>query len=286
MSVAQVPGSTCSTHALARSIKTLGLAVAMMLPLGCHRPTGDPELTGTRVLFIGNSLTAANDLPRMLTAVAAAGGFTVSTSQVVFNDFSLTDHLLRGTAAAAIQSREWDYVVLQQGPSGQPASRVQLVDAARQFGGVITGRGAVPALYMVWPDASRRTAFDSVSASYTEAAEAAEALLFPGADAWVKAWERKASLPLYGSDAFHPSQLGSYLIALTIYAVLCDQSPTTLPVRPNGIGGSLIGSTSDADLRLLQEAAAEATTGLQRKGTCMPTTDVSVNTGGGAAFGS
>jgi hypothetical protein len=267
-----------------RSIQPLGLAVAMLLPLGCHRPTGDPELTGTRVLFIGNSLTGANDLPRMLTAVAAAGGFTVSTAQVVFNDYSLSDHILRGTATAAIHGREWDYVVLQQGPSGQPASRVQLVDAARQFGSVITERGATPALYMVWPDASRRTAFDSVSASYTEAAEVAEGLLFPGADAWVKAWERSASLPLYSSDAFHPSPLGSYLVALTIYAVLCDQSPTMLPVRPNGIGGSLIGSTSDADLRVLQEAAAEVTAGLHRKGTCIRAAAVSAKTSPGAAL--
>ncbi len=234
----------------------------------CHRPTGDPELTGTRVLFVGNSLTARNDLPRMLTAVAAAGGFTVSTGQVVFDDHSLTDHLLRGTAAAAIRDRDWEYVVLQQGPSGQPASRVQLVDATRQFGALIEAEGARPALYMVWPDVSRRTAFDTVSASYTEAADAVAGLLFPGADAWVNAWERNASFRLYSADGFHPSPLGSYLVALTIYAVLCNQSPTALPLRPNGIGGSVLGSASDADLRLLQEAAAAVTAALPRKGTC------------------
>ena len=70
---------------------------------------------------------------------------------------------------------------------------------------------------MVWPDASRMTAFDSVSASYTAAAEAVGGLLFPAGDAWVRAWEKDATLPLYSNDNFHPSTLGSYLAALTIY---------------------------------------------------------------------
>jgi hypothetical protein len=121
---------------------------------------------------------------------------------------------------------------------------------------------------MVWPDFTRRSAFDSVSASYTAAADAVEGLLFPAGDAWVRAWERKPGLALYGGDGFHPSPLGSYLAALTIYAVLCDRSPATLPVRPSGLNGVLVRSVSDADLRIVQEAAAEATAPLTRTGEC------------------
>ena len=244
------------------------LAAVALLVAGCRGSTG-PTGAGTRVLFIGNSLTSVNDLPRMLTAVAAAGGFAVSTGKVVFNDVSLRDHLLDGDAIDAIRDGDWDYVVLQQGPSGRPESRVELIESTRQFATEIAAAGGRPGLYMVWPDASRLTAFDSVSRSYTDAADAVEGLLFPAGDAWVTAWERKPSLRLYGSDGFHPSALGSYLAALTIFAVLCDRSPTTLPLEPIGSNALLLRGASDEDLRIVIDAAAEATAGLTRRGQCL-----------------
>lgn len=254
-----------------RSRRLTLLAATLLLwgIAGCRGSTGATNSGGTRVLFVGNSLTSVNDLPQMVAAVAAAGGFDVSTGKVVFNDFSLSDHLFRGDAVAEIRAADWDYIVLQQGPSGRPDSRIQLLDATQQFATVIAAEGARPALYMVWPDASRPPAFDSVSASYTQAAEAVDGLLFPAGDAWVRAWARKPGLRLYAADGLHPSPLGSYLAALAIYAVLCDRSTTILPARPVGINAILLRGTSDADLRLLHEAAAEVTGGLARKGQCV-----------------
>ena len=254
------------------------LAVSLLvLPwvVGCRSASGPSTATGARVLFIGNSLTSVNDLPRMFASVAEAGGFDVATGEVVFNDVSLSDHLLAGDAAAEIRRGNWDYVVLQQGPSGRPESRVELIASTQQFATIITAEGAQPALYMVWPDVTRPTAFDSVSRSYTDAANAVEGLLFPAGDAWIDAWERKPSLALYGHDGFHPSALGSYLAALTIYAVLCDRSPALLPVQPTGINAVLLRGESTADIRILQDAAGAVTAGLPRKGRCVraePTT--------------
>jgi hypothetical protein len=220
------------------------------------------------VLFVGNSLTDVNDLPRIFEGIAAAGGFEVTTGQVAFANASLSDHILDGTATEEIRGGDWDYVVMQQGPSGRPDSRVELIESTRDFASVIVAEGGRPGLYMVWPDFTRRTGFDSVSASYTAAADAVDGLLFPAADAWVAAWRRKPTIALYGGDGFHPSPLGSYLAALTIYAVLCDRSPDALPVRPSGINGVLLRSVSDADLRIVLDAATEATATLTRTGQC------------------
>jgi hypothetical protein len=278
----QMSVGTMPHHTIMRSIELLGTVVApavrravglvllVLAVLGCSEdaPTANREFPGTSVLFIGNSLTSANSLALMVRSIAAAGGFEISGGQVVFGNHSLLDHLARGDAAAAIEDVNWDYVVLQQGPSGQLDSRAELIFSAQEFDELIGEAGATPALYMVWPDASRMTAFDSVSTSYTAAADAIGGLLFPAGDAWVRAWEKDATLPLYGSDNFHPSSLGSYLAALTIYAVLCDQDPRTLPLRPSGISGTTFNAASDAQLRLLQEAAAEVTAGLTRKGSC------------------
>jgi len=246
------------------------LCLALVVALGGCRGSTGPSAGGLRVLFVGNSLTSVNDLPRMFAAVAASGGFRVSTGRIVFDDVSLSDHLLRGDAVDAIQEGDWDYVVMQQGPSGRPDSRTQLIEATRQFATVIRAAGATPVLYMVWPDASRPTAFDSVSASYTAAADDVDALLAPAGDAWIAAWERKATLPLYGNDGFHPGSLGSYLAALSLYGVLCDRSPASLDTRPVGVNAVRLRGVSDADLRIAQEAAAEVTSVLARKGLCDP----------------
>src|SRR5688500_18288403 len=219
--------------------RTVGLMLMILAVLGCgdEGPTLTGQFPGTKVLFIGNSLTEANSLALMVRSIAAAGGHEISGGQVAFSNHSLLDHLERGNAAAAIEDLDWDYVVLQQGPSGQPDSRVELIESAQSFAELIAEVGGTPALYMVWPDASRLTAFDSVSESYTAAADAVGGLLFPAGDAWKRAWELDPTLPLYGSDNFHPSSLGSYLAALTIYSVLCNQDPRTLPLRPAGISG-------------------------------------------------
>jgi hypothetical protein len=251
---------------------TVGITgIAMLGTAGCrHAATEQFTGRGTRVLFIGNSLTSANDLPLMLAAIAAAGGHEISTDRVVADNASLADHLSRGMAAEAITRTRWDYVVLQQGPSGQIASRIELVASTERFAPIVASANGRPVLYMVWPDASRRTAFDSVSASYAAAADAVDGLLAPAGDAWQRAWQEKPSLALYGPDAFHPSQLGTYLAALAMYAVLCDRAPTSLPLRPAGIEGSLWQAASDDDLRILQRAAEAASAPLARKGQCAP----------------
>jgi hypothetical protein len=244
--------------------------VVFLAMTACHSSTGTTPAGATRVLFIGNSLTSVNDLPHMFASVAAAGGFDVTTRAVTVDNANLDDHFFLGEAPAEIRDGDWDYVVMQQGPSGRPDSRIQLVSATRRFATLIEAEGGTPALYMVWPDGSRRTAFDSVSASYTAAADAVSGLLFPAGDAWVRAWEERPSLRFYGGDDFHPSSLGSYLAALTIYAVLCDRSPAALPLRPVGINAILLRGTPDADVRLMHEAAADVTADLPRKGQCAP----------------
>ena len=90
--------------------------------------------------------------------------------------------------------------------------------------------------------------FPDVLASYRNAARAARAELLPAGDAWRAAWRRDPKLPLYGSDGFHPSRLGSYLAAVVIYAGLVKASPVGLP--------RLWVSAKRA--RVLRAAAAEA----------------------------
>jgi hypothetical protein len=178
-----------------------------------------------RVLFIGNSLTYVNDLPAIVGALAKQTKhkkFDYKT--VAFPDFSLEDHWAQGEARKAIAKGGWDIVVLQQGPSALPESRVLLREYVRKFGEEIKRAGAKPALYMVWPSTERSRDFDRVIESYRLAAEDVDGLLLSAGAAWQAALKRTPALELYASDGFHPAPLGSFLAAWVIFKKFYDDS--------------------------------------------------------------
>ncbi len=220
----------------------------------CAAPTATAHRSGSgalRVLFIGNSLTAANDLPATVETLSRArGDLTVEATAITANNFSLEDHWNQGSARATVAKGNWSFVVLQQGPSALPESRVLLREYARRFAGEARKTGARTALYMVWPSKARSRDFDAVSESYALAARDVDGVLIPAGDAWREVWRRDPQTALYGSDDFHPSALGSYVAALTVWRALSGASVVGLP-GPSSI--------SSAMLPLLQVAADRAT---------------------------
>jgi hypothetical protein len=215
-----------------------------------------PAPPGERVLFVGNSLTDGNELPLIVEALSQAGGRPLSCDKVTYGGVSLEDHWGLKTQHR-IAAGGWRYVILQQGPSALPESRVNLREWTARFDTVIRQAGARTALYMVWPESNRREAFPDVSASYRLAAQDVGGILLPAGDAWVAAWRRNAALPLYGADGFHPTVTGSYLAALTIYAGLTGASPIGLPVRLRLRNGATV-EVGASDGPVLQAAAEEA----------------------------
>ncbi len=204
--------------------------------------------TPERILFIGNSLTYANDLPGMVCQLARSVGRKLVCESLALPDYGLEQHWQSGQARALIASGQWDVVVLQQGPSAQPESRRILVEYTRRFDAEIKKAGARTALYMVWPSRQRRGDLEGVSQSYRAAARAVDATLLPVGDAWRAAWAADRDLPLYAADNFHPSGVGTYLAALVVYRHLLAQPAPVTPV----LGGAL------EHAELLQRIATQA----------------------------
>jgi hypothetical protein len=168
------------------------------------------------VLFLGNSLTQVNDLPLMVTALAASVGIQVQSTDASQGGFSLEDHWNDTRAPRAIDQGGWHFVVMQHGPSALLSSRENLRFWAGKFNERIRAVGGRPAMYMVWPEAARMAEFDNVRQSYLSAAQDINGLFLPAGDAWRAAWRRVPGLSLYGADNFHPSMLGTYTAALVI----------------------------------------------------------------------
>jgi hypothetical protein len=232
----------------------------LLMVAGCQSGRSLQPLAagGRHVLFIGNSLTYANDLPATIAAIADAGGDTLRVRMVAEANMGLIDHALgQSDAIAVVKSQHWDFVVLQQGPTPRGLCRDTLILATKLLDPLVRSAGGRTALFMTWPTSAGSSAFfDEVRISFQMAADAVGGVLLPAGEAWRAAWSRDRSLPLYGPDGYHPSALGSFLAALTIYERLSGKDARSLPLRAfaNGIPMSVPEST----IRLLQEAAHQA----------------------------
>jgi len=210
-----------------------------------------------RLLFIGNSLTFANDLPGMLQGMLLAADIgPIDIEVLAFPNWGLEDHWASGEAQMRLADGAFDLVILQQGPSATEG-RPSLLDYSARFDSLAAMHGTDTALYMVWPSKARFFDFDGVSDSYRTAAENIDGLLFPAGEAWRAAWAVDASVALYDIDQFHPSLLGTYLAALTMYEQITGKPASTVPDKLVLPGGRIV--QIDARQRpLLQDAASRA----------------------------
>ncbi|MBC7949867.1 MAG: SGNH/GDSL hydrolase family protein [Chitinophagaceae bacterium] len=176
-----------------------------------------------KILFVGNSLTYANDVPSIINELARQEGREMTSSSFLFPDYSLEDHWNEGKVKAELEKGDYDFVVAQQGPSALPESRVLLIDYSNRFAEASKTNKAKFALYMVWPSRARSFDMDKVITSYSQAAEKTGSILCPAGKAWKLAWQSEPTLPLYSPDNFHPSMMGSVLAAFTIYATLANK---------------------------------------------------------------
>src|SRR5688572_22749029 len=69
--------------------------------------------TSLNVLFIGNSFTARNDLPRLIAKLAQSRGLSLEHRLISMGGASLRMHWNREIAPAVIRDGKFDYVVLQ-----------------------------------------------------------------------------------------------------------------------------------------------------------------------------
>lgn len=200
-----------------------------------------------RVLFLGNSYTAANNLPLLAASMAQAAGKTLLTDRNTPGGFTLDGHSRDANSLSKIRLGHWDYVVLQEQsqiptidhyrynsmyPGGyrlkdsiekyNPCTRIVLfLTWGRRFGGQQcdpAGTYCSP----VFRDFDHMQ--DSLESAYGALAANLSAYLAPIGRAWKKVLS-DTSLVLHTPDDSHPNYSGSFLAASVFYAVLWRESP-------------------------------------------------------------
>src|SRR5690348_16626579 len=103
-----------------------------------------------RLLFIGNSFTARNDVPGLVARLAAAGGHALDHDLISAGGASLRAHWNKGEARRAIEGGGYDWVVLQEQSTLPVKNAGRMRENVRLFDPVIRASGARTALYMTW----------------------------------------------------------------------------------------------------------------------------------------
>ena len=174
-----------------------------------------------RILMLGNSFTAANDLPQRLAQLTGAEVMAHTRGGARLAEQLNSQTKLGAKTLAALEGEPWDFVVLQEmshGPVTSPQSFFASVGRLCEW---IRAKGAVPVLFATWPyekggsklaakgwdyeDMARRLA-----QAYRQAAEESHTLL---AEVGQRFYELSPTHHLYAADGVHPNEDGTQLAA-------------------------------------------------------------------------
>ena len=180
----------------------------------------DNTLSEYNLLFIGNSLTYANDLPNLVKTYATARAKDISVTTIAKGNYALIDHWVDGDIQKHIKSGDYDFVIVQQGPSSQTYGRGLLIEYGGKISALCKANNTKLAYYMVWPSLTYYATFDGVIYSYTRAADINNDILCPVGSVWKSYFDQTNDFSYYGQDGFHPSLLGSTIAAQIIYESL------------------------------------------------------------------
>ncbi len=168
------------------------------------------------ILFIGNSLTYTNNLPKLVKKVAKQKGVTIKTKMIAIPDYALIDHWNDGEVQKDFANHHYDFVVIQQGPSSQAFGRDILIEYGKKYSALCKKNNAKLCYFMVWPSLTYYDTFEGVIKSYREASAINDAILCPVGEVWKAHFDTTENFDYYASDGLHPSLKGSQIAAKII----------------------------------------------------------------------
>jgi hypothetical protein len=256
---------------LSRSIAVLpSLLVILLLSLsGVHAaaPTvKQPQVdTPKRVLFVGNSYmyynnSLHNHVNRIASSFDPVLQKAIQYKSATIGGAPLDHHnIVHLTTPGSLGVKQPFELVIMQGNSTDAmadGSRAKFREKVLEFSAVIAKQGGKVALYMtpahVKPSKSATPDMTAKTADmYVEAGNEAGALVIPTGLAFEEAYRQRPDIKLHQDyDGSHPTVLGSYLAACTVYASVYGKSPV-------GSSYDYYGRVNKEDAAFLQKVADE-----------------------------
>jgi hypothetical protein len=214
-------------------IAIAGLLALLLASVSAPASTAEP----VRVLFVGNSLTYVNDLPRLTRALADSqpGGPAIETSAWVEPGGSVEARWRDGHAAESLRSGDWDVLVLQERSNllacmggttmpREPECR-RSASAHARFAELAAEHGTRVLLLSTWAeDGKGQERLDRGIANLAGRLEGDVAIVPTG-----RILRRWADLQPEDAPAFpdggHPSFAASLVIAATLYESIAGTAP-------------------------------------------------------------
>lgn len=195
----------------------------------------------TRILFVGNSYTYRNNMPKLFEKIAESKGERVEVSHVTRGKYTFYLHAKRKKLHRALTNEKWDVIILQG------SSRDMLRDSVRfrkktypaldKMIGMIQRKqkDAKVYFYMTWPYrkgdpkterfSNPDSMLQAVASGYENLKARYKVPVIPVGSVWRNYAVKYPESNLYLKDNSHPTYEGSYLVACTMYAAIYGKSP-------------------------------------------------------------
>ncbi len=191
----------------------------------------------TRVLFLGNSYTATNNLPNLFKQLATDQNKSVYCEAVAPGGHGFYSHAHEPAQVSKIEQGDWDVIVIQ-GQSQEAAFPDDqfywsIYPSARAADSVakLHNPNARVIFFMTWgyrygdafncPFYEEFCTFTSMTHrlkhNYLVMASDFQSEVCPVGAAWYNSWERDSTVVLHSGDNSHPAMRGSYLAACCFY---------------------------------------------------------------------
>jgi len=207
-----------------------------------------------KILFIGNSHTYYNSMPKIVMDIFAQTGKNIHATMLCEGGKGLIYHCNRKDTRFNIKHGNYDYVVLQD--KATDFNEEEFLEGGRTIQDkYLSQTTSKPILYMIWA----RQAEPENQARITEAhkilASEIGAKIAPAGEVWHKILREHPDIALYREDGNHATPLGSYLAAVVLFYTISGRR-RPIKLNENGEPNTRLGI--DIDLcRLIHKEACE-----------------------------
>lgn len=205
-----------------------------------------------KALFLGNSYTGVNNLPKLVSDVAISAGDTLVYDSNTPGGYYIAQHLANNISMAKVAAGNWDNVILQDQSLSMayPPTFMNFFQYSAEMDSIIKDKSkcAQTMFYATWgrkpgdqyvctpPECDTytlivRTYYEMDSAigtHYKVFADTLKASVSPVGAVWRYIRRSYPGIELYQSDDSHPSLAGSYAAACCFYTAIFRKDPTLI----------------------------------------------------------